>query len=117
MPKDKPFAKPAQPSQTPSALVIAACLLIAVTMPFVRALARGDNEVTAAASYAMTFIAAMTGWIPAVSTRAATYVIGFPCSRSPASTSTTRPGLAPRTESTIVAARERPRMGSATSPK
>ena len=61
----------------------------------------------------MVFMAAITGCTGVGATRAATKVSGFPCSRSPASTSTTRPGWARRTESTMVAAPASERAGSA----
>ena len=46
MAKDKSTAKPYEKSYT---LVIAVSFVIAVMMPFVRAVARGENEVAAAA--------------------------------------------------------------------
>jgi hypothetical protein len=49
MPKDKFLDKPFEKSYT---LVIVASLVVAVLMPFVNALTRGDNEVAIAASYA-----------------------------------------------------------------
>ena len=49
MPRDKFVDKPFEKSYT---LVIVACFVIAVLMPFANALTRGDNEVAVAASYA-----------------------------------------------------------------
>lgn len=48
MPKDKFLDKPFEKSYS---LVIVACLVVAVLMPFINALARG-NDVAVAASYA-----------------------------------------------------------------
>jgi hypothetical protein len=48
MPKDKFLDKPFEKSYT---LVIIACLVVAVLMPFANALTRGDSEVAVAASY------------------------------------------------------------------
>jgi hypothetical protein len=53
MPKDKFLDKPFEKSTASSyTLVIVACFVIAVLMPFANALTRGDNEVAVAASYA-----------------------------------------------------------------
>lgn len=49
MPKDKFLDKPFEKSYS---LVIVACLVVAVLMPFVGAMARGNHEVAVAASYA-----------------------------------------------------------------
>jgi hypothetical protein len=49
MPNDKFLDKPFEKSYT---LVIVACFVIVVLMPFVNALTRGDSEVAVAASYA-----------------------------------------------------------------
>jgi hypothetical protein len=49
MPNDKFLDKPFEKSYT---LVIVACVVIAVLMPFVNALTHGDGEVAVAASYA-----------------------------------------------------------------
>jgi hypothetical protein len=64
----------------------------------------------AAASYSMAFIAATIGLAVSRERRAATKASGLPCSRSPASSRTTRPRWRARTESTIVAARASPRV-------
>lgn len=49
MPHDKFLDKPFEKSYS---LVIVACLVVAVLMPFINAAARGTNEVPVAASYA-----------------------------------------------------------------
>ena len=75
MPKDKFLDKPFEKSYT---LVIVACVVVAVMMPFVNALTRGDHEVAAAASYAVVAPATGSSSVPQAASMADELsIVGF----------------------------------------